>query len=49
VQEDLLQYLWRYQKFSHAKLKTTKGVDLQILSPGFLNESVGPDFFECKN
>jgi len=48
VQEDLLQYLWRYQKFSHAKLKTTKGVDLQILSPGFLNESVGPDFSNAK-
>ena len=48
IKEDLLHYLWRYQKFSHKKLKTIQGISLEILSPGFLNQGVGPDFSNAK-
>jgi len=48
VQEDLLHYLWRYQKFNHSQLRTTQGQPIEVLSPGFLNEGVGPDFSNAK-
>ncbi|PDH44468.1 MAG: hypothetical protein CNC91_02165 [Flavobacteriales bacterium MED-G22] len=48
MKEDLLHFIWRYQKFSPNNLKTTTGLALQVLSPGFLNEGVGPDFSNAK-
>lgn len=48
MHEDLLQYLWRYQKFDHYNLKTLQGDRIQVISPGFLNEGVGPDFSNAK-
>lgn len=42
--EDFLHYIWRYQKLYTSKLHTTKGEDLQIVNPGFLNQDAGPDF-----
>lgn len=48
MQEDLLHYLWRYQKFDHSNLKTIQGDSIELLSPGFINEGVGPDFSHAK-
>lgn len=48
MKEDLLQYLWRYQKFMVSELCTTNGETLHIESPGILNTLEGPDFFDAR-
>lgn len=48
MNESLLHYLWRFQKFSKSDLQTVDGQSLEILFPGHLNSLVGPDFSEAK-
>ncbi len=42
--EDLLQFIWKYQLFDHQKLETTDGEPLLVFKPGILNFNSGPDF-----
>ncbi|MEL6484248.1 MAG: DUF2851 family protein, partial [Bacteroidota bacterium] len=47
MREDLLSYVWQYQKFT-STIHTTKGEVVQVVSPGQLNTLAGPDFFNAR-
>ena len=42
--EDLLQFIWEFQLFDQADLKTDSGQSITIVNQGFLNKNSGPDF-----
>ncbi len=44
MQEDFLQYIWKYGLFPADKLFTPKGERVEILAPGQFNTDAGPDF-----
>ena len=44
MDENFIQYLWRYQKFDHGRLKLTDGRPVSIFNPGVQNLDSGPDF-----
>lgn len=48
MQEDFLQYIWKYKKFKLTNLKTTKGKDVILVSTGEHNTNSGPDFFNAQ-
>ena len=48
MQEDFLQYLWKYGLFPADKLFTADHQRIQILTPGQLNTDAGPDFLMAK-
>lgn len=48
MREDFIHYLWQFQKWQAAELKTCDGQELFILSPGSHNLSSGPDFFNAR-
>ena len=48
MNEDYLQYLWRYQRFDRPQLTCTSGRNLVVLFPGIWNRQAGPDFLEAK-
>lgn len=43
-----MQYLWRFQRFSHFDLATTEGEPLQVIKPGIHNRDAGPDFLDAR-
>ena len=48
MQEDLLQYIWRFQYFNSSELFTSSGEPVQIIHPGSYNSNQGPDFTGAK-
>ena len=42
--ERLLQAVWQHQRVLRDRLRTTDGLPLKILHPGFINREGGPDF-----
>ncbi len=49
MNEDFIQYLWRYKKFELSNLKTTKGQEVVIHKLGTHNtNNSGPDFFNAQ-
>lgn len=48
MQEDFLQYLWKYGLFPADKLFTGDRQRVEILSPGQLNSDAGPDFLMAR-
>jgi hypothetical protein len=46
--EKLLQFIWQFQYFNRCGLQTTRGEELQIISPGTINQNQGPDFQNAK-
>ena len=48
MKEDFLHYLWQYQLFNTANLKTTKEVVLSVKKVGQHNTNSGPDFLEAQ-
>jgi hypothetical protein len=48
MNEDFLQYLWKFQKFNTIHLKTTAGIPVQVLQPGRHNTDAGPDFLDAR-
>ncbi|HVS98414.1 MAG TPA: DUF2851 family protein [Puia sp.] len=44
MREELLQFIWQFRYFNHARLTTESGQALGILSPGRSNSNQGPDF-----
>lgn len=48
MKEELLHYLWKFQKFNTLDLKTTAGEVILIVSVGQYLELAGPDFFNAQ-
>ncbi|GAB2773712.1 DUF2851 family protein [Salinimicrobium soli] len=48
MQEDYLHYLWEFQKWKHSELLSSKGIPVQVISPGNHNHLSGPDFFNSR-
>lgn len=48
MQEDFLQYLWKYGLFPADKLFTSDQQRVEILTPGQLNTDAGPDFLMAR-
>lgn len=46
--EKLFQFIWQFQYFNKAHLKTIAGEDVSIIQQGKLNKNQGPDFTEAK-
>ncbi len=48
MNEDYLQYIWRYQRLPHVNLTCVSGRDLSIIFQGHWNKHAGPDFLEAR-
>lgn len=48
MQEDFLQYLWKYGLFPADKLFTPDHQRVEVLTPGQLNTDAGPDFLMAR-
>lgn len=48
MKEELLHYIWKFQKLTHSQLKCVHGEKVQIHHPGTHNLQAGPDFFNAK-
>lgn len=48
MNEDFIQYIWKFQLFNSLNLKTTTGKEINILHQGTQNISSGPDFTNAK-
>jgi hypothetical protein len=48
MQEDFLQYLWKYGLFPADQLFTPDHKRIEVLSPGQLNTDAGPDFLMAR-
>ncbi|MDQ6723023.1 MAG: DUF2851 family protein [Thermoproteota archaeon] len=48
MNENLLQYIWKFQYFNKNELATTVDESLQIIHPGNFNTNQGPDFLAAK-
>ncbi len=48
MKEDLLHYVWKFQKLTRTQLKCVHGEQVQIHHPGTHNLNAGPDFFNAK-
>ena len=48
MKEDLLHFIWKYQKIPTSRLYTSLGQKLSVVSPGLHNQLAGPDFFNAK-
>ncbi|MCP3660834.1 MAG: DUF2851 family protein [Bacteroidetes bacterium] len=48
IKEDLLQYIWQYQRFNNKNLYSNNKKTISIIYPGNLNTSAGPDFINSK-
>lgn len=46
--ESLLQYVWKHKLFPLEQLKTTDGLDVEVIDAGLQNHDAGPDFFNAK-
>jgi hypothetical protein len=46
--ENLLHFIWQFQKFDQNNLLTTDGEKIQVIQIGHLNTNAGPDFQESK-
>ncbi len=48
VPENVVQHIWREQRFATDNLETDTGRALEIVSPGWWNQQEGPDFREAQ-
>jgi len=48
MNEELLSYYWKLQKFQKEQLCSTDGEAIQVLYPGLLNQDAGPDFLHAR-
>ncbi len=48
IKEDLIQYIWKFQKFERNNLYSNNGKFISIFNPGIINDSAGPDFNNAK-
>jgi len=47
MKEDFMHYVWRFKLLDFRNLKTTNGLQLQILNFGTYTQAAGPDFFNA--
>lgn len=48
MSESFLHYLWQFQYFAKADLRTTSGEEILIFNPGIRNTHAGPDFHQAR-
>ncbi len=48
MREDLLQFIWKYQRYNNKTLTTVDKQSLAIIEPGQHNTDQGPDFLNAK-
>jgi hypothetical protein len=48
IPEEYIHYIWQYGLFDHNDLKSTDGLEIQILKKGFHNTQSGPDFTDVR-
>ncbi|MEM9143501.1 MAG: DUF2851 family protein [Bacteroidota bacterium] len=48
MQEDLLHFIWKYKKFPHTHLRTTKDEPIHLVHLGTHNYLAGPDFLNAR-
>lgn len=48
VLEDLVQWIWREQRFAREGLQTLEGHRIEVVSPGWWNRLEGPDFRQAE-
>ncbi len=48
MNEELLSYYWKLQKFNKEQLCSTDGEAIQVIYPGLLNQDAGPDFLHAR-
>ena len=46
--EKLFQFIWQFQYFNAAELRTVNDENLQVIFPGVLNRDQGPDFLNAQ-
>ena len=46
--EQLLHYVWKHKLFPLKPLRTTDGMEVEVIDPGLWNNNAGPDFFNAK-
>ena len=46
--EKLLHYVWRHKMWRQPDMKTSDGLDLEVIDVGLQNHNSGPDFFNAK-
>ncbi len=46
--EKLLQYIWQFQYFNQSDLQTTRGEEIEVITPGKWNHNQGPDFSDAQ-
>ncbi len=44
----LLQHIWQYGLYDRRAMKTTDGLDIEVVSPGMHNTNAGPDFIDAR-
>jgi hypothetical protein len=48
MNEDILSFIWRFQYFASANLRTDENASLSVLRTGHRNGNAGPDFSEAR-
>ncbi len=48
MNEELLSFLWKQQRFRRENLCTTDGEPVQVIYPGLLNTDSGPDYLHAR-
>jgi hypothetical protein len=48
MNEDFLQYVWRYRLLNSPELFTERGDRVVVLNPGEFNRHAGPDFLDAR-
>ena len=46
--EEFIQFIWKHRFYRGAALKTSCGLDLEVVNPGEQNVHAGPDFFNAR-
>ena len=47
MKEDFLHYVWQHRHYDFQNLKTTEGLDVSVVFPGYHNFDAGPDFLQA--
>ncbi len=48
MNENFLQFLWKYRLFISEQMTTSSGLPVDVVAPGFHNSDAGPDFFNAR-
>ncbi|MFT4095017.1 MAG: DUF2851 family protein [Niabella sp.] len=48
MNEQLLQFIWRFQYFNRSRLFTVNEMPVEVMFPGLINTNQGPDFSNAK-